>query len=102
LNLVNFDLGPLFALSRTTAFVALWAEWAQLVTTLEWSLFIHLKQNNVLDSKKWESQEVLRIAIFTWIEGIDHRRRSKRSLGKLTPVEYEVAHEVIDKELLAA
>ena len=26
----------------------------------------------------------------------------KRSLGKMTPIEYEVAHEAIDKELLVA
>lgn len=59
-------------------------------------------QNNVLDTKKWESQDELRIAIVHWIEGTYHRRRRKRSLGKMTPVEYEVAHEVVDKELLVA
>jgi putative transposase len=64
--------------------------------------FHSLLQNNVLDSKKWESQEELRIAIVQWIEGIYHRRRRKRSLGKMTPVEYEVAAEAIDKELLVA
>jgi putative transposase len=64
--------------------------------------FHSLLQNNVLDSKKWESQEELRIAIVNWIEGTYHRRRRKRSLGKMTPVEYEAAHEVVDKELLVA
>jgi transposase InsO family protein len=64
--------------------------------------FHSLLQNNVLDSKKWESQEELRIAIVHWIEKTYHRRRRKRSLGKMTPVEYEVAHEVLDKELLVA
>ncbi len=64
--------------------------------------FHSLLQNNVLDSKKWESQEELRIAIVHWIEGTYHRRRRKRSLGKMTPVEYEVAAEVLDKELLVA
>jgi transposase-like protein len=59
-------------------------------------------QNNVLDSKKWESQEELRIAIVHWIEGTYHRRRRTRSLGKMTPVEYEVAAEAFDKELLVA
>jgi hypothetical protein len=62
--------------------------------------FHSLLQNNVLDSKKWESQEELRIAIVHWIEGTHHRRRRKRSLGKMTPVEYEVAAEAADKELL--
>jgi transposase InsO family protein len=64
--------------------------------------FHSLLQNNVLDSKKWESQEELRIAIVHWIEGTYHRRRRKRSLGKMTPIEYEVAAEVVDKELLVA
>ena len=64
--------------------------------------FHSLLQNNVLDSKKWESQEELRMAIVKWIEGTYHRRRRKRSLGKMTPVEYEVAHEAVDKELLVA
>jgi hypothetical protein len=64
--------------------------------------FHSLLQNNVLDSKKWESQEELRIAIVHWIEGTYHRRRRKRSLGKMTPVEYEVAAEAVDKELLVA
>jgi transposase InsO family protein len=37
-----------------------------------------------------------------WIEGTYHRRREKRSLGKMIPVEYEVAAEAVDKELLVA
>jgi transposase InsO family protein len=37
-----------------------------------------------------------------WIEKTYHRRRRKPSLGKVTPVEYEAAHEAIDKELLIA
>jgi hypothetical protein len=37
-----------------------------------------------------------------WIEGAYHRRGRERSLGKMTPVEYEGAHEVIDRELLVA
>jgi transposase InsO family protein len=64
--------------------------------------FHSLLQNNVLDSKKWESQEELRIATVTWIERTYHRRRRKRGLGKMTPVKYEVAVEAVDKELLVA
>jgi transposase InsO family protein len=64
--------------------------------------FHSLLQNNVLDSKKWVSQEELRIAIVHRIEKTYHRRRRKQSLGKMTPVEYEAAHEVLDKELLVA
>jgi transposase InsO family protein len=64
--------------------------------------FHSLLQNNVLDSKKWDSQEELRIAIVTWIERTYHRRRRKLGLGKMTPVEYEVAAEAVDKGLLVA
>jgi transposase InsO family protein len=64
--------------------------------------FHSLLHNTVLNSKKWESQEEFQIAIVTWIEGTYHRRRRKSSLGKMTPVEFEVAHEVVDKELLVA
>ena len=37
--------------------------------------------------------------------GVQHNRlpnRRKCSLGKMTPIEYEAAHEVVDKELLVA
>jgi transposase InsO family protein len=64
--------------------------------------FHSLLQNNVLDSKKWEAQEELQIAIATWIEGTYRRRRRKPSLGKMTPVEYEAIHDAVDKELLVA
>ena len=64
--------------------------------------FHWLLQNNILDSKKWESQEELRIAIVNRIEETYHRRRRKCSLGKITPVQYEGAHEIVDKELLVA
>jgi hypothetical protein len=37
-----------------------------------------------------------------WIEGTYHRRRRKCSLGKMILVEYEVAAEAVDKELLVA
>jgi hypothetical protein len=37
-----------------------------------------------------------------WIEKTYYRRMRKRSLGKMTPVEYEVAAEAVDKELLVA
>ena len=42
----------------------------------------------------------LHSAIVHWIVGTYHRRRRKRSLGKMTPIEYEVAAEAVDKELL--
>ena len=52
--------------------------------------FFALLQKNVLDRQRWTSREQLRLAIVKWIEGTYHRKRRQRSLGKLTPVEYEV------------
>jgi hypothetical protein len=45
--------------------------------------FHSLLQNNVLDTKKWETRDKLRVAIVTWIERTYHRRRRKRSLGRM-------------------
>jgi putative transposase len=64
--------------------------------------FHSLLQNNVLDTKKWESRNELRMAIVTWIERTYHRRRRKRSLGKMTPVEYEAVFQALDEVLVAA
>jgi transposase InsO family protein len=64
--------------------------------------FHSLLQNNVLDSKKWETREELRLAIVTWIERTYHRRRRKRSLGRMTPVEYEAVFQAVDATLVAA
>jgi putative transposase len=55
-----------------------------------------------LNSKKWETREELRIAIVTWIERTYHRRRRKRRLGKMTPVEFEALFEDVDERLVAA
>ncbi|MFI8365197.1 IS3 family transposase [Streptomyces sp. NPDC085612] len=52
------------------------------------SLF-SLLQKNVLDRRRWTTREELRIAIVTWIERTNHRRRRQAALGRLTPVEYE-------------
>jgi transposase InsO family protein len=51
--------------------------------------FFSLLQKNVLDRRRWETRDELRIAIVTWIERTYHRRRRQRRLGRLTPVEYE-------------
>ena len=51
--------------------------------------FFALLQKNVLNTKRWETREELRIAIVTWIERTYHRRRGQDALGRLTPVEYE-------------
>ncbi len=51
-----------------------------------------LLQKNVLDQRRtWESREQLHLAIVTWIEHTYNNRRRQRRLGKLTPVEFELA-----------
>lgn len=51
--------------------------------------FFALLQKNVLNTRSWPTRLGLRLAIVTWIEATYHRRRRQRSLGRLTPVEFE-------------
>jgi putative transposase len=51
--------------------------------------FFALLQRNVLDRRRWDSRNELRIAIVTWIERTYHRRRRQTALSRLTPTEYE-------------
>ncbi len=51
--------------------------------------FFALLQKNVLDRRRWATRQDLRLAIITWIERTNHRRRRHARLGRLTPVEYE-------------
>ncbi len=48
-------------------------------------------QKNVLNRHRWHTRSELRYAIVTWIEHTYNRRHRQRGLGKLTPVEYELA-----------
>jgi putative transposase len=50
-----------------------------------------LLQRNVLDRRRWRTRDELHQAIVFWIEHTYNRRRRQRALGKLTPVEYELA-----------
>lgn len=52
--------------------------------------FFALVQKNVLNKKRWQSREELRLELVTWIEKTYHRRRRQRALGRLTPVEFEI------------
>ena len=52
--------------------------------------FFALLQKNVLTRRSWATREQLRIAIVTWIERTYHRRRRQATLGRLTPIEYEL------------
>lgn len=53
--------------------------------------FFALLQTNVLDRRRWRTRDELRYAIIHWIEHTYNRRRRQRALGKLTPIEYELA-----------
>jgi len=53
--------------------------------------FHSLLQLNVLNRQRWATRSELRYAIVTWIERTYHRRRRQKRLGKLTPVEFELA-----------
>jgi transposase InsO family protein len=59
-----------------------------------------LLQKNVLDRRRWRTRDELREAIVFWIEHTYNRRRRQRVLGKMTPVEYELAF--TDQAALAA
>lgn len=58
--------------------------------------FFSLLQKNVLDTRRWDSREELRLAIVTWIETKYNRRRRQRALGKLTPIEFEMIYATAD------
>ena len=53
--------------------------------------FFSLLQKNVLDRRRWRTRDELRYAIIRWVEHTYNRRRRQRVLGKLTPVEFELA-----------
>ena len=54
--------------------------------------FYSLLQKNVLNQRRrWRSRSELRYEIVVWIEHTYNRRRRQRALGKLTPVEFELA-----------
>ena len=51
--------------------------------------FFALLQKNVLDRRRWDTRDELRLAVVTWIERTYHRRRRQTRLGRLTPIEFE-------------
>ena len=52
--------------------------------------FFSLLQKNVLNRRRWGTRQQLRLAIITWIENTYHRRRRQHTLGRLTPIEFEI------------
>ena len=53
--------------------------------------FFALLQRNVLNQRRWRTRTELAYAISFWVEHTYNRRRRQRALGKLTPVEFELA-----------
>jgi transposase InsO family protein len=54
--------------------------------------FYALLQKNVLNRRRvWRTRAELRYEIVVWIERTYNRRRRQRGLGRLTPVEFELA-----------
>lgn len=51
--------------------------------------FFALLQKNVLNRRTWTTRDQLRIAMVTWIERTNHRRRRQARLGRLTPIEFD-------------
>jgi transposase InsO family protein len=41
-------------------------------------------------AKSRQTRQQLRLAIITWIENTYHRRRRQHTLGRLTPIEFEM------------
>lgn len=85
----HFRAGNSFWPLAVTTWSAPWAGSAPPVTTPPWRVFFSLLQKNVLDRRRWDTREELRIAIDTWIERTYHRRRRQVGRGRLTPIEFE-------------
>ena len=47
--------------------------------------FFALLQKNVLNTRRWDTREDLRLEMVRWIQTKYNRRRRQRGLGKLTP-----------------
>jgi transposase InsO family protein len=56
-------------------------------------LFHSLLRKNVLNNRRSESKEELRLRMVTSIEKKYHPQRRKERLGRITPVEFEALHE---------
>lgn len=53
--------------------------------------FYSLLQKNVLNRRRWRTRNELAYDIIYWIEHTYNRRRRQRGLGRLSPVEFELA-----------
>ena len=53
--------------------------------------FFALLQKNVFNRRRWRTRSELTYETIVWIEHTYNRRRRQRALGRLTPVEFELA-----------
>lgn len=51
--------------------------------------FLSRLQKNVLNRRRWQTRDQLRLAIIVWIETTYHHRRRRDRLARLTPIEFE-------------
>ena len=89
---LNFDHTPLCVRCDATNSVDRWVGLRTCADNAAMESFYALLQKNVLNLKRWETRDELRLAIVIWIEKTYNRRRRQRALGRLTPVEYETIY----------
>src|SRR4051812_35432496 len=64
--------------------------------------FFSLLQKNVFNRRRWRTRGELGHATIYWIEHTYNHRRRQRGLGKLTPIEFELAFTPQQKAVHAA
>jgi transposase InsO family protein len=95
--IVHFDRGSQFrsrdfvAVLRTAGLSGSMGRVAAAGDNAAMESFNALLQKNVLDRQRWTTRARLRYEIIHWIEHTYNRRRRQRRLGRLTPVEFELA-----------
>lgn len=77
---------------RTAALLGSMGRVASSVDNTMMESFWSTMQRELLDTRRWTSQEQLASAIFEWIEAWYNPRRRHTSLGMLSPVEFEALH----------
>lgn len=90
-RLVNFDPGPSVACSPTRDSQGRWAGSPLPVTTPRWNRSSRCSSATSSTVDDGGPRNEFAYAISFWIEHTYNRRRRQRSLGKLTPVEFELA-----------
>ena len=87
----SFDLGAFRAVLTSAGLTGSMGRVASAGDNAAMESFFALLQRNVLNRRRWRTRSELAYAISFWIEHTYNRRRRQRALGKLTPVEFELA-----------